>query len=70
MELDIPKTGPNRQLILLCITTKDSWRGGAVMHPAKYTVITNYLKLELRYMDAGERGSRAPIGPRGTPGHQ
>jgi hypothetical protein len=36
-----------------------------------YATIHNYLETELRYMDAGERGSKAPtLGHQGTPGYQ
>jgi hypothetical protein len=38
---------------------------------ANYATIANYLETELRYMDAGERGSKAPeLGHQGTPGYQ
>jgi len=41
------------------------------LHQANYATISNYLERELRYMDAGERGSKAPkAGPQGTPGYQ
>jgi hypothetical protein len=32
----------------------------AALHQANYATIANYLERELRYMDAGERGSKAP----------
>jgi hypothetical protein len=41
------------------------------LHQANYATISNYLELELRYMDAGERGPKAPkLGHKGTPGYQ
>jgi hypothetical protein len=42
----------------------------AAPHQGNCATIPNYLERELRYMDAGERGSKAPkLGPRG-PGYQ
>jgi predicted RNA polymerase sigma factor len=42
----------------------------AALHQGNYAAIPNYLERELRYMDAGERGSKAPmLGHRG-PGYQ
>jgi hypothetical protein len=32
----------------------------AALHQVNYATITNYLETELRYMDAGERGPKAP----------
>jgi hypothetical protein len=32
----------------------------AALHQANYATIANYLERELRYMDAGERGPKAP----------
>ena len=38
---------------------------------ANYATIANYLERELRYMDAGERGPKAPtLGHKGIPGYQ
>jgi hypothetical protein len=38
----------------------------AAMHQGNYATIANYLESELRYMDAGERGSKAlKLGPQG-----
>jgi hypothetical protein len=34
-----------------------------------YATIPNYLEMELRYMDAGERGPKAPTLGQGTPGY-
>jgi len=43
----------------------------AAMHQGNYATFANYLEKELRYMDAGERGSKAPKAePRGTPGYR
>jgi hypothetical protein len=43
----------------------------AALHQGIYATIPNYLDWELRYMDAGERGSKAPkLGHQGTPGYQ
>ncbi len=43
----------------------------AALHQGNYATIPNYLGRELRYMDAGERGSKAPkLGHQGTPGYQ
>jgi hypothetical protein len=43
----------------------------AAMHQGNYATIPNYLERELRYMDAGERGSKAPtLGHKGIPGYQ
>jgi hypothetical protein len=54
--------GPREDLYLAAIVA---------LHQANYATISNYLELELRYMDAGERGSKAPkAGPQGTPGYQ
>jgi hypothetical protein len=40
-------------------------------HQENYATIYNYLKRELRYRDAGERGSQALAAePVGTPGYQ
>jgi hypothetical protein len=39
----------------------------AALHQENYATIPNYLPNELRYMDAGERGSKAPkLGHQGT----
>ena len=32
--------------------------------------MSNYLEPELRYMNAGEQGPKAPAGPEGTPGYR
>ncbi len=41
------------------------------MHQGNYATIPNYLERELRYMDAGERGPKAPtLGHKGIPGYQ
>jgi hypothetical protein len=43
----------------------------AALHQGIYATIPNYLEEELRYMDAGERGSKAPkLSRQGTPGYQ
>jgi hypothetical protein len=43
----------------------------AALHQGIYATISNYLEWELRYMDAGERGPKAPkLGHQGTPGYQ
>jgi hypothetical protein len=43
----------------------------AALHQGIYATISNYLVWELRYMDAGERGPKAPkLGHKGTPGYQ
>jgi hypothetical protein len=43
----------------------------AALHQGNYATIPNYLEGELRYMDAGERGPKAPkLGHQGTPGYQ
>jgi hypothetical protein len=43
----------------------------AALRQGNYATIANYLVMELRYMDAGERGPKAPpAGPKGTPGYQ
>jgi hypothetical protein len=43
----------------------------AAMHQGNYATIPNYLERELRYMDAGERGPKAPkLGHKGIPGYQ
>src|ERR1700747_808918 len=44
----------------------------AALHQENYATIANYLERELRYMDAGEQGSKALAGPhadRGTDSH-
>jgi hypothetical protein len=44
--------------------------GIVAAHQGIYATILNYLEMELRYMDAGKRGPKAPtLGHRGTPGH-
>ena len=40
------------------------------MQQTNYATIANYLERELRYMDAGERGSEAPTLGHRTPGYQ
>jgi hypothetical protein len=43
----------------------------AAMHQGNYATIPNYMERELRYMDAGERGPKAPtLGHKGIPGYQ
>jgi hypothetical protein len=43
----------------------------AALHQVNYATIYNYLVMELRYMDAGERGSQAlELSHLGTPGYQ
>jgi hypothetical protein len=42
----------------------------AALHQGNYATFANYLVMELRYMDAGERGPKAlKLGHRG-PGYQ
>jgi len=40
------------------------------MHQGIYATIANYLERELRYMDAGEEASKAPMLAKGIPGYQ
>jgi hypothetical protein len=43
----------------------------AALHQENWATIDNYLEMELRYMDAGERRPKsAKAGPEGTPGYQ
>ncbi len=43
----------------------------AATHQENYATIPNYVERELRYMDAGERGPKAPtLGHKGIPGYQ
>jgi hypothetical protein len=43
----------------------------AALHQVNYATIYNYLVMELRYMDAGERGSQAlKLSQLGLPGFQ
>src|SRR5476651_890743 len=48
------------------IPTDDNQLTIAALHQGNYATISNYLERELRYMDAGERGPKAPkLGHRG-----
>jgi hypothetical protein len=40
------------------------------LHWGNNATIPNYLVMELRYMDAGEKAQRHQLGPEGTPGYQ
>ena len=44
----------------------------AALHQGNYATIANYLERELRYMDAGERGSKRQekLSRQGIPGYQ
>jgi hypothetical protein len=52
-ELDSPSTGIRACKDLGLVTI-------AALHQGNYATIPNYLEKELRYMDAGERGPKAP----------
>jgi hypothetical protein len=70
MDLGIRNRGLIDNLFRCALPFWDADAADAAVHPAKYAVIANYVKLELRYMDAGEQGPKARSGPRGTPGYQ